>query len=311
VRRSRPDTSRNRGLRALLAAWLGPCLILLSAISGAIAGEAPESPYVDRLDVSLVLVPVVVRDEEGRPVTDLGKDDFTILEEGSKVEIAAFGREERPVSVALALDTSWSMKPFEYAVKMTALEFVAGQREKTSYALITFNDAVSLEQDFTSERAVIEQAIGAVRGGGDNTALLDTITTAAGHLASREGARVAVIFTDGTDTVHPQDEAEDLLSAGIDAALRQDVTIFTVAFGPRAAKGLLRRIADETGGEALVASTAKELSAAFAHVAEAVGHRYLLGFKPPSPAAPGFRRIDVRVARPGVRVAARRRYLAR
>lgn len=297
------------------AAILAALSVLLPVSSGSaqVAGQAgPEElqhPFVDRLDVSLVLVPVVVRDGKGRPVTDLERSDFQVLDEGSEVALEAFGREERDVWVDLALDTSWSMLPHVNAVKMTALEFIRAQGASTRFALVTFNDEVLLEQDFTSGREAVEQAIGAVRGGGYNTALLDTIGATVSHLASRDGARVAVVFTDGTDTVHPQDEAETRLSAGLDAALRSDVTIFTVAFGARAAKGLLRRIAEETGGEAMTASTAAELSSAFAHVAEAVGSRYLLGFKPVS-GARGFRSIEVRVARPGLRIAARRRYLA-
>jgi len=304
--------SPESGRRTLI---FGVFCLLVPLLSGAAApreagGETDlNEPFVDRLNVSLVLVPVVVRDGKGHPVTDLAREDFTILDEGAEVPLAAFGREDRPVSVELALDMSWSMLPFVNAVKMTALEFVRAQRASTSFSLVTFNDEVLLEQDFTTDRPVLEQAIGAVRGGGYNTALLDTISASVAHLASRDGARVSVVFTDGTDTVHPQDEAETRLSSGLDAALRGDVTIFTVAFGPRAAKGTLRRIAEETGGEALVAATAAELSNAFAHVAEAVGSRYLLGIKPAA-GAPGFRRIEVRVARPGLRMAFRKRYLA-
>ena len=298
------------------ALLLAPALALWAACAQSSWAAAPAAreraePFLEQVDVSLVLVPVVVRDEKGRPVTDLEESDFSVLDEGARVSLSAFGREARPVSVVLALDTSWSMNPHEQAVKMTALEFVRGQRDGTSFALVTFNDGVYLDHDFSADRPATERAIGAVRGGGDNTALLDALQAAAAHLASREGARVAVIFTDGTDTVHPQDQAEARLSAGVESALRKDVTIFTVAFGSRAAKGLLRRIAEETGGEAFVASTADELTAAFAHVAEAVGNRYLLGFKPESGARPGFRKLEVRVARPGLRIAARSRYMAR
>jgi VWFA-related protein len=296
-----------------------PALILgfavLGAVSGAAAGDAgkqptdlPPQPYVERLDVSLVLVPVVVRDKQGRPVIDLDESDFTVLDEGEVRKLTAFGRENRRVSVVLALDTSPSMKPYEHSVKLSALEFIRGQSADTRFSLITFNDGVFLEQDFTLDRKATENAIGAVRLGGDSTSLFDSVDAAARHLEGEEGARVVVLFTDGTDTVHPLDQAESRVRSGVEAALKRDVTAFTVAFGQRAAKGLLRRIAEETGGEALTASTARDLRAAFAHVAESVGSRYLLGFASPSDAEPGFRKIEVKISRPGVRISARSRY---
>jgi VWFA-related protein len=262
------------------------------------------------VDVSMVLVPVVVRDASGRPVTDLVRSDFTLLEQGEPRELASFGLEDRPVWVILALDTSPSMKPHELAVKHAALDFVAAQSEKTSLALVTFNDGVFLDLDLTGEKRVMAEAIAAVRTGGDSTALLDTLEAVARHLDGRDGGRVAVLFTDGTDTVHPLHAAEERLRSGLDAAISRDVSAYTVAFGPRAAHGLLGRIADETGGEAIEAATVKDLDAAFARVAESVGSRYLLAFKPTRVAEPGFRSIEVRVSRPGLRVAARRRYLA-
>lgn len=273
--------------------------------------QPPQTPFVDKVDVTLVLVPVVVRDGEGRPITDLAQEEFSVLDEGVLQPIAAFGREARPLAFLLALDMSPSMQPHEGAVKRAALEFVRAQREDASFALTTFSDAVVLEQDFTRERKILEGAIGAVRTGGDNTALLDALAAASRHLEKIDAGRVAVVFTDGTETVHPLDEAEARLGAAVEDAFRRDVAIYTVAFGPRAARGLLRRVADETGGEAFAAEADRDLPAAFAAVGASVGSRYLLGYKPPAGAPKGFRRIEVTVARPGCRVVARRGYHVR
>jgi VWFA-related protein len=276
------------------------------------AGDESEirTSYVETVDVSHVLVPVVVRDASGRPVTDLSRSEFEILDEGEPQELASFGMEARPVWVILALDTSPSMEPHRLAVQHAALDFVKAQGEKTALALVTFKQGVFLDLDFTRDRGAMEDAIAAVRTGGDSTALLDTLEATARHLENLDGARVAVLFTDGTDTAHPLHEAEERLSSGLEAAQGRDVSTYTVAFGPRAAHGLLRRVSDETGGEALTAATEKDLAAAFAHVAESVGSRYLLTFRPASLGRPGFRSIEVNVSRPGLRVVARRRYLA-
>jgi VWFA-related protein len=308
-------------IRALhkLSGIRGPALLLTAALAllpagageGAQQGGSPPGLYVERVDVTLVLVPVVVRAPDGRPVTDLRREEFTILEEGEPVPIEAFGLEARPVSVILALDLSPSMRPHEYTAKGAALGFIRGQREGTAFSLVVFNEGVYLDLDFSLDLHEMEDAVSAARLGGERTALFEALEGSARHLATREGARIAVLFTDGTDTVHPLDQAEERLASAIDAAMSRDVSVYTVAFGPRAAKGLLRRMAEDTGGEAIVAATAADLEGAFAHVAESVGNRYLLAFKPPAVERPGFRGIEVRVSRPGVRVAARSRYLAR
>jgi len=282
---------------------------MLAAPAG--PAEPPSRRFVETVDVSMVLVPVVVRDASGRPVIDLAREEFSVAEEGVSVPLASFGREAGPVSIVLALDTSPSMQPYEMAAKRAALEFVRRQEPGTAFALEVFNDGVFLEADFTADRAALEIVLGAVRSTGENTALYDAVSAAAGHLKTREGGRVAVVFTDGADTVHPQDQEDETLSSAIEAAARRDVSVYTVAFGARAAASILRRMSDETGGEAFSAATARDLSAAFAHVAESVGSRYLLAYRPPEPQAKGFRRIEVKVARPGVRVAARRGYFAR
>lgn len=321
--RDRPVERRFRVFRPAgpAAALLAALLLAPAAASAATAQTGPEpasgpaggsqSAYVERVDVSLVLVPVVVRDASGRPVTDLRREDFSLLDEGTPRSLEAFGLEARPVSVILALDLSPSMKPYELTAKGAAIQFVRGQRKGTAFSLVVFNEGAYLDLDFSTDRRKMEDAISAAHPGGELTALFEAVEASARHLATREGARIAVVFTDGTDTVHPADKAEAALERAIDAALTRDVSIYTVAFGPRAARGILRRIADETGGEALVADTPSDLGPAFAHVAESVGNRYLLAFRPPEDAEPGFRSIEVKVSRPGLRVTARKRYMAR
>jgi VWFA-related protein len=286
--------------------------IVLTIPAHAAPDQTPPPPksLVETVDVSMVLVPVVVRDERGHPVTDLGRGDFTVTEEGASQEIAAFGRETRPVSIVLALDTSPSMKGQDLNMKRAAIDFVRGQAPAVAFSVETFDDGVDLRLDFTADRKEIESTIAALSLGGDNTALFDAVGAAAHLLDRREGARVAVVFTDGAETLHPQDESERRLSTALEDATRRDVSVYTVAFGPRAAVSILRRMSDETGGEPFVAATASDLKAAFSRVGESVGSRYLLGYRAPA-GVKGYRRIAVKVDRPGTSVVSRAGYFAR
>src|SRR5512134_4187544 len=78
------------------AALLG--LAQPSRPSAAAAGQRADRPPVFRVATRLVQVSVVVHDRDGRPVTDLKKEDFTLTERGTPQPIAFLSMEsaERP-----------------------------------------------------------------------------------------------------------------------------------------------------------------------------------------------------------------------
>lgn len=80
---------RESTLRALLAFGL-------LGTSGVGAQDAPAAPppstptFLDRVEVRVIEVDVVVQDAKGDPVTGLTRDDFELLEDGKPVEISNF-----------------------------------------------------------------------------------------------------------------------------------------------------------------------------------------------------------------------------
>ncbi len=65
---------------------------MLVALSGA-AAQAPPSETI-KSDVTMIQVPVVVRDHDGHVVANLGKDDFQLFDNGKRVDIASFSVEK-------------------------------------------------------------------------------------------------------------------------------------------------------------------------------------------------------------------------
>ena len=69
--------------------------VAILAIGLVAASMLAQSAGQLRVDVQLVSLNFAVDDSAGRPVLDLGRDDFTVLEDGQPREIKTFESAER------------------------------------------------------------------------------------------------------------------------------------------------------------------------------------------------------------------------
>lgn len=279
-----------------------------------LAAVSSKLPFLEAVDVNLVLVPVVVRlilpgaPEEGPLVTDLKVGDFEVLEDGSPRPIVSFFHEPLPASVAIALDNSESMEGQFWSARKAVSDFIDSLPAYSPESLLAFNDQVSLVEGFTRDRDKLRAAVAAVRVEGTRTALNEALRVGSLYLAKQAGARVLVLFTDGEDTL--DEDGPDRLRVAIDAAQEADVTVFAIAHGTADVPALLQ-MTRETGGELVRARGPANLQEAFARISESLGSRYVLGFEPADPQREGYRKVLVRVSREKVRVMSRRGYLMR
>src|ERR1700683_459141 len=72
-----------------------PALVLLS---GAAAQTPPGETF--KAGVTVIQVPVVVRDHDGHVVSNLGKDDFQLFDNGKRQQITSFSVEDAGSPVA-------------------------------------------------------------------------------------------------------------------------------------------------------------------------------------------------------------------
>jgi VWFA-related protein len=81
--------------RALRQAAAIPFILAAALILELPAQEAPaQKPLQYEVTVSLKLIQVYVTDKDGKPVTDLKKDDFTVLDNGQPVAVTEFEKHE-------------------------------------------------------------------------------------------------------------------------------------------------------------------------------------------------------------------------
>ncbi len=135
---------------------------------------------VERVEIGRVHLPVTVLDKKGQPVLGLKSSDFMIFEDKKPQQIETFSDESgpgQPLYVGVLLDTSPSAiakLKFEQQAAMNFLHSVLRPR-KDRAALVTFDDQVTLRQDFTDKIDLLERAVTSLKKPGSQTALYDAV----------------------------------------------------------------------------------------------------------------------------------------
>src|SRR5581483_11755602 len=177
----------------------------------------PQQEPVIRVNVRLVRALVTVKDANGQLIGSLNKNDFTVLDNGAKQDIAVFERQtEQPLSVAMLVDTSGSTRiqlryELDSVSKFLHALIVEGNPDDTA-ALYSFNWQVTLVNSFTRRFASLDQRLKQLKAEG-GTSLYDAIYLASRDLEGRQGRHVMIVVTDGGDTTSAKDFHQALESA--------------------------------------------------------------------------------------------------
>jgi Mg-chelatase subunit ChlD len=123
---------------------------------------AQEKETTFSTDVKVISVFATVRDKQGKIVSTLTKDDFTLTEDGRTQTIRYFSREsDLPLILGLLIDTSMSQRrvlPQEKAASFRFLDKVL-RADKDRTFVIHFDHETELLQDLTSSRAELQRAL--------------------------------------------------------------------------------------------------------------------------------------------------------
>jgi Ca-activated chloride channel family protein len=256
----------------------------------AVRNERPSSNL--RLDVNVVLIPVTVTDALGRPVTNLTKGRFRISEDGVEQKIISFSQEEAPVSLGLLFDSSGSMKN-RIASSVESLRLLFRTTlPGDEFFVVQFADEPRLLGGFTTDPGEIQQRLGFIQAKGW-TALLDALALSAHQMRSAVNqAKVLVVLSDGNDNNSRFTESE-IRNIVVESDLR--VYGIGLAHRPR----FLQQIAEQTGGDVLVAQTLGELPDVIERLSREIRSQYLLGYSSTNTTNDGkYRRVKVELTRP-------------
>lgn len=289
-------------------------LLSLSAVGVLpIAAYYQQSQTTFKTEVALVNVIFSAVDKKGNAVTGLKADDFEVLEDKRVQKIEYFSelneKSEVPLTVALLIDTSGSVKSKLAYEQETAAEFFRQiiRQNKDLALVMQFDSDVNLVQDFTDDQNRLLNALDSLKAG-NSTSLYDAIYLAAEEkLEGEVGHKVIVIITDGEDT-----SSKVRKEQAIEAAQKADVTIYGIGVASEYGVdfGVLKKFAQDTGGEFFSPRARfSDVQAAFQAIGQDLKSRYSLAYTSNYKKKDGsFHSINIRCRVRGVKVRSRKGY---
>ena len=294
-------------------------------------GNPDQETEVVRVETDLVNTLFTAVDKDRHFVTSLRPEDVRIFENDVPQIVSMFQREtDRPLSLAILIDTSESQKGVMAEEKRAARAFVDSviRPGVDRAAVLSFTGVATLEQALTSDPVRLRKGIEQVRvqmspenerllAMGEDplpieqdpsgyTSIWDAMwVTIREHLSkSPDNTRRAIILlSDGDDTASRTGKQEV-----IDLAVKSDVVIY--AIGIRDADfpegkldaGALRKVSDKTGGRAFIPSSSADLTNAFSQIDQELRSQYLIAYSPTNKNRDGtYRRVRIEVLNPELR----------
>ncbi|HZQ92798.1 MAG TPA: VWA domain-containing protein [Terriglobales bacterium] len=261
-----------------------------------------------KAEVNLVLLDATVRDRQGRVMTDLGKDDFRLLEDGREQRIQYFSRDELPLAIALVLDVSGSMKPTFAQLRRSMVYALDRLRPTDRAVLFAFSRDTERLTGLTSNHDQLADAMESVsaRGGTD---ILDALWAASVYLKQQAPKdRRAVILI--SDNIAPK-RAEHGTKEVIETALEFETEVHSLCVcnmplgyalrftQPAFARVNVSKIVKATGGALTKTGSDQTLIEALGQTLTRLRQRYTLGYTPDKrkDARPGqFHRVEIRLS---------------
>ncbi len=200
--------------------WLTAAMalsLLLASIT-----TAQEESIVTRTD--FVSVNVIVTDKSGRYIRGLTRDDFELVDEKVKQEIAHFSSDPAPVSLGIVYEIHPRTSDRRSAMLAALRQFTRNLSDGDDFFFMAFGAQGSVTTGFVPTEEQALNHLAAIRPGGASS-LYDAIYSAAGRLRKQRNLKKALlIISDGND-----DQSTTSYKALRNRLREFDVQIYAVA----------------------------------------------------------------------------------
>jgi VWFA-related protein len=292
-----------------------PVSIRAEAVRGdmAVGVDSVTLPALDITDesrVASVLLDVSVLDEEGRYVSQLTRDHFSVYEDGKAQTIELMDAALVPTTHTLLVDTSNSMSYRFDFVRRVARRMGSSMKANDQMVVLPFASSLGPMTGPTTDLTAIASAVESLQSKG-GTAIADAIIATSERLESLDGRHIIVLITDGYD-----EQSTARFEQAMEAVRRLHGTLYTIGINGAAGVSIrgreaLKQLAAGTGGKAFFPSRDEELPVVHDKVAADVASRYLLTYTPTNQDRDGlWRKIQVTTGNPLLTVRTREGYFA-
>lgn len=280
-------------------------LLLLSLLTAAslISAQEPPDDAPIKVDTLLYTIPLTVSDKNGRAVSGLRKENFSVVQDGQPQQIEFFLNEEAPMNVAILIDTSGSTRPVLDKIQKAARDFIKVLRAGDKGAIVSFNYKTSFLSGLTSDHSKLAGAISSTTiAAQDGSDVNDAVSKVINDIfLPIKGRKAIIVLTDGIVS------ERSVYNYQVLNLLQKSDTVFypiifkTSTYSVKDANNPtvvhypyepLQQMADETAGR-LYMKDAKDLDEVFKSISEELKKQYLIGYYPHRNRPPDSVKIEV------------------
>jgi VWFA-related protein len=282
-------------LSRVVPACLIALLLLGSQTATAVAQQAGDEDDVVRVNTELLLFPIRIRNKKGQAVPGLTEADLTLKDQDEATAGIYFSPGADRVALLFALDQSGSLREIISQQQDAALSLFSRFTDRSSIAVLRFNDTSMLSTPFTKETAAAREAFIFTAQRDRRTAIFDAAMKSVQAFDTlpfvRGERRIVILISDGLDNAS-RTSAESVINTAIEKRVSFYV-IHLPLFEPRDGRLEVRRpskgfrdLAEKTGGKYFLFGDAKsalqprtnDLTPIFNAIEEDLKSQYLLGF---------------------------------
>ena len=291
----------------------------------------------------VVVVPVTVKDHDGRLIGGLQEEDFRIFQDGQEQQVLKFSADPFPLSAVILIDNYLSQKQADQ-VQKSLMAIAGGFGPADEAAVVTFSEFPTVVSNFSFNNDLTFSALKrlelnqhfpggfggpleagpVINGRSQETGVpnvgarhetvdvdLDDAIYAAGEMLKgrgRDRRKIIFLISDGNNARNNKHDFKETLQL----LLTADVSVYSISVGHALFQHetfRLEHYANGTGGDTFYAGKSDSLARLYAKVAEQARNQYLLAFSLQEvDRSKDYHSIEVRVRRPGLDISARQGY---
>ena len=268
----------------------------------ATANPQSSQSFKIHVDVDLVTTDVTVA---GSDVPEFQAGDFAIYDNNVSQNLTYFSHDQLPIAVALLIDSSGSVNRHQNELQIAALTALRRLKMEDQVALYSFAYNYKRLSNLTEDRLHIAKLISHLATEGDTncdaTHIFGALRDATLYLkkAAPRHRRAIILISDNCHSgkAKPDKILTELLESG--TTLYNIVTPSRHSDAPACliTDPVIRKIATESGGEAIDVKSSMSLKGALGNAISSIRMQYTLGFNPAAPGPKGtYHKLKTRFA---------------